>query len=115
MGTLKIGDPFICGNYSGKVKSLIDDFGKPMKEAGPSTPVKVLGFTGLPNAGDELLVMDTERSAKTLSQERLKDLRADKLRLAATGHAGNFTRSGQTVCNICASSSSATCRVRSKR
>ncbi len=71
MGTLKIGDPFICGDYGGKVKSLMDDRGKPIKEAGPSTPVKVLGFTGLPNAGDEFLVMESERSAKTLSEERL--------------------------------------------
>ena len=79
MGTLKIGDPFICGDYSGKVKSLLDDRGQPIKKAGPSTPVKVLGFTGLPNAGDELLVMDSERSAKTLSEERLLAKRADKL------------------------------------
>ena len=79
MGTLKIGDPFICGDYSGKVKSLLDDRGKPVKEAVPSMPVKVLGFTGLPNAGDELLVMDSERSTKTLSEERLVTKRADKL------------------------------------
>ena len=79
MGTLKVGDPFICGDYSGKVKSLLDDRGQPIKKAGPSTPVKVLGFTGLPNAGDELLVMDSERSAKTLSEERLLAKRADKL------------------------------------
>ncbi|HUE50453.1 MAG TPA: translation initiation factor IF-2 [Candidatus Dormibacteraeota bacterium] len=79
MGTLKIGDPFICGDYSGKVKSLLDDRGQPIKKAGPSTPVKVLGFTGLPNAGDELLVMDAERSAKTLSEERLLAKRTDKL------------------------------------
>jgi translation initiation factor IF-2 len=79
MGTLKIGDPFICGNYSGKVKSLLDDRGKPVKQAAPSMPVKVLGFTGLPNAGDELLVMDSERSAKTLSEERLLAKRTDKL------------------------------------
>jgi translation initiation factor IF-2 len=79
MGTLRIGDPFICGDYSGKVKSLLDDRGKPVKEAPPSMPVKVLGFTGLPNAGDELLVMDSERSAKTLSEERLVTKRADKL------------------------------------
>ena len=79
IGTLKLGDPFICGDYGGKVKSLIDDRGKPMKEAGPSTPVKVLGFTGLPQAGDELLVMESERSAKTLSEERLLAKRADKL------------------------------------
>jgi translation initiation factor IF-2 len=79
MGTLRTGDPFICGDYSGKVKSLLDDRGQTIKEAGPSTPVKVLGFTGLPNAGDELLVMDLERSAKTLSEERLLAKRTDKL------------------------------------
>jgi translation initiation factor IF-2 len=79
MGTLKIGDPFICGDYAGKVKSLIDDHGKPIKEAGPSTPAKVLGFSGLPHAGDEFLVMESERSAKTLGEERLVDRRTDKL------------------------------------
>ena len=79
MGTLKLGDPFICGEYGGKVKSLIDDRGKPLKEGGPSTPVKVLGFTGLPQAGDEFLVMESERSAKTLSEERVLAKRADKL------------------------------------
>jgi translation initiation factor IF-2 len=79
MGTLKVGDPFICGDYSGKVKSLLDDRGQPIKEAGPSTPVKVLGFTGLPNAGDEFLVMESERAAKQLSDERLEAKRANKL------------------------------------
>src|SRR3954447_1374782 len=79
MGTLKVGDPFICGDYSGKVKSLIDDRGNQVKEAGPSTPVKVLGFTGLPNAGDELLVMSSEREAKALSEERLDTKRTGKL------------------------------------
>src|SRR3984893_880164 len=79
MGTLKIGDPFICGDYSGKVKSLMDDEGKPLKQAGPSTPVRVLGFTGFPDAGDEFLVMESERSAKALSEERLQSKRTDKL------------------------------------
>jgi translation initiation factor IF-2 len=79
MGTLKVGDAFISGDYGGKVKSLMNDQAKPIKEAGPSTPVKVLGFTGLPNAGDEFLVMESERSAKTLSEERLASKRAEKL------------------------------------
>jgi translation initiation factor IF-2 len=79
MGTLKVGEPFICGDYSGKVKSVIDDKAKPVKEAGPATPVKVLGFTGLPNAGDEFLVMESERAAKILSEERLEAKRAQKL------------------------------------
>jgi translation initiation factor IF-2 len=79
MGTLKTGDPFICGDYGGKIKSLMDDRGQPIREAGPSTPVKVLGFSGLPQAGDEFLVMESERSAKTLSEERLLERRANKL------------------------------------
>ena len=79
MGTLKTGDPFICGDYGGKIKSLMNDQGTPIKEAGPSTPVKVLGFSGLPQAGDEFLVMESERSAKTLSEERLLERRTDKL------------------------------------
>lgn len=79
MGTLRVGDPFICGNYWGKVKQLIDDLGKPVKEAGPATPVKVLGFSGLPNAGDDLMVMDSEKSARILSEERLESIRANKL------------------------------------
>jgi translation initiation factor IF-2 len=79
MGTLKIGDPFICGDYSGKVKSLLDDRGKTVKQAGPSTPVKVLGFIGLPNAGDEFLVMESERTTKQLSDERLETKRTNKL------------------------------------
>src|SRR6201988_3622933 len=79
VGTLTVGQAFICGNYWGKVKSLISDAGINLKEAGPSPPVKVLGFTGLPNAGDELLVMESDRSAKTLSDERLQGKRAAKL------------------------------------
>src|SRR5438046_6702394 len=77
MGTLKIGDPFICGDYAGKVKSLIDDRGKPIKEAGPSTPAKVLGFSGLPQAGDEVLVMEFAHSEKTVGAERLVHPAAD--------------------------------------
>src|SRR5436190_1123094 len=79
MGTLKVGEPFICGDYWGKVKSLMDDQGRPIKKASPSTPVKVLGFTGLPNAGDEFLVMESERATKQLSDERLETKRASKL------------------------------------
>lgn len=79
MGTLSVGQPFICGHFWGKVKSLIGDSGGSIREAGPSTPVKVLGFTGLPNAGDELLVMESEKSARALSDERLTELRSQKL------------------------------------
>ena len=79
MGTLRLGDVFICGNYWGKVKQLINDLGKPVKEAGPSMPVRVLGISGLPNAGDELMVMDSEKSARILSEERVASSRDTKL------------------------------------
>ena len=82
-GTLKIGDPFICGNFDGKIKSLIDDLGKPMKSAGPSTPCRILGFAGLPHAGDELVVMESERAAKQLGVERAENLRLEKLAIPA--------------------------------
>ncbi len=79
MGTLKTGDAFICGDFSGKVKALFDDLGKSIKQAGPSTPVKVVGFSGLPEAGDDLLVMASEKDAKTLSEERQVASRKEKL------------------------------------
>jgi len=79
MGTLKVGQPFLCGLQWGKIKSLINDLGKPVKEVGPGMPVKILGFDGLPKAGDELMVMESERSARTLSEERQEDQRKEKL------------------------------------
>lgn len=78
-GTLKAGDSFLCGDYWGKVKQLINDIGQPIKKAGPAVPVKVFGLSGLPNAGDELIVMESERSARLLSEERLEKLRGKKL------------------------------------
>ena len=78
-GKLKVGDSFICGPYYGKVKLLLDDRGNQLKEAGPSMPIEVLGFSGVPKVGDELVVMDSERAVKKLSEERLEELRHEKL------------------------------------
>ncbi len=78
-GTLKNGQAFICGPFAGKVKTLIDDAGNTIKEAGPSTPVEVLGFAELPNVGDSLVGMETERAAKKLSEERMDERRKDRL------------------------------------
>jgi translation initiation factor IF-2 len=78
-GTIKVGDAFICGNYSGKIKGLLDDANKPIKSASASTPVKIVGFSGLPNAGDELVVMESEKAATILSTERIDALRMNKL------------------------------------
>jgi len=79
MGTLKVGDTFICGNFNGKIKQLVNDLGKPVKQVGPGMPARILGFSGLPNAGDELAVMENERAARLLSEERLDAIRSNKL------------------------------------
>lgn len=78
-GTLKTGQAFICGPYAGKVKSMLDDHGKPVKTAGPATPVEVLGFSELPNVGDTLVGMDNERQAKKLADERQAEKRQERL------------------------------------
>ncbi|MBN2041713.1 MAG: translation initiation factor IF-2 [Spirochaetes bacterium] len=69
-GTLKVGDPFVVGVCYGKVRALFDDMGKPIEEAPPSTPVEVLGITGLPSAGDPFQVVESEKYAKQISQKR---------------------------------------------
>ena len=78
-GTLEVGTPFICGPYAGKVKSLFNDRNEQVQEAGPAIPVEVLGFAELPNVGDELVVMENERAAKKLSDERQLERRQERL------------------------------------
>ena len=78
-GTLKVGSPFICGAHAGKVRSLINDRGEPVKSAGPGLPVEIVGFSGLPNVGDEVVEMKSDRDAKRLSEERLEQQRQSKL------------------------------------
>jgi len=78
-GTLKNGSAFICGEEYGKVKALVDDQGKRLKEAGPAMPVEIIGFSGVPQVGDELVEMDSERNAKKLSDERKDQRRRDEL------------------------------------
>ncbi|MBW1679375.1 MAG: translation initiation factor IF-2, partial [Deltaproteobacteria bacterium] len=63
-GTLKVGDPFVSGQIFGKVRALLDDKRKKIKEAGPSLPVEVLGFSGIPNAGDSFIAVSEERKAR---------------------------------------------------
>jgi translation initiation factor IF-2 len=69
-GTLKVGDSLICGPHYGKVRALLDDMGKRSKEAGPATPVQVLGLEGMPQAGDVLTVMESDREAKDVAARR---------------------------------------------
>ena len=69
-GTLKRGDSFICGQVTGRVRAMFDEDGKALEEAGPSTPVQVLGLSSTPNAGDEMLVAADEKSARELAELR---------------------------------------------
>ena len=79
-GTLKIGTPFICGPFAGKVRSLINDLGEQVKSALPGMPVEVIGFEELPNVGDHLTEMKTEREAKALAADRQEELRLKRLK-----------------------------------
>jgi translation initiation factor IF-2 len=69
-GILKVGDPFVAGNTMGKVRALMDERGKRIPFANPSQPVRVLGFEDLPQSGDALTVMVTDREARDLAQKR---------------------------------------------
>jgi translation initiation factor IF-2 len=69
-GTLNLGDPFVAGNFNGRVKAMYDERGKKVDSVKPSTPVQVLGFDGMPQAGDVLVVMDSEREVREIALKR---------------------------------------------
>jgi len=75
-GTLKVGDPIVAGGAWGRVRAMIDDNGQQVKEAGPSSPVQVLGLQTVPNAGDEFRVAPDERTARTVGEAREQRQRA---------------------------------------
>ena len=82
-GTLHVGDPFVCGIYAGRVRAMFNERGEQMKEAPPSAPCQVLGFDGTPQAGDELVVVEDEKTAREIASKRRmaareRDLRARK-------------------------------------
>jgi translation initiation factor IF-2 len=80
-GTLRVGDPVVAGGGWGKVRAMFDDQGQQVKEAGPSTPVEVLGLDDVPLAGDELRVAPSEKIARTVAEAR-----ARRRRVAAQAH-----------------------------
>ncbi|SDU17117.1 translation initiation factor IF-2 [Verrucomicrobium sp. GAS474] len=81
-GCLKVGEIALCGPFYGRVKALIDDMGKNVKEATPSTPVKVIGLDGVPSPGEELVTLENERQARTTAEERAAALRTKKIESA---------------------------------
>ena len=84
-GTLRVGDDYICGIHSGRVRAMLDERGKQVKEAGPAIPVQILGLTGVPMAGDQLLVVDDATAAREIAQRRERLDREAKSRRTTRG------------------------------
>ncbi|HEX7123173.1 MAG TPA: translation initiation factor IF-2, partial [Gemmatimonadaceae bacterium] len=84
-GTLRVGDDFICGLYAGRVRAMLDERGKPVKEAGPAIPVQVLGLAGVPMAGDQFLVLEDATQAREIAQRRERLDREAKSRRTSKG------------------------------
>ena len=79
-GTLRIGDVILAGQYFGKVRAMINDLGERIKEAGPSTPVQILGIPGAPQAGDKFNIMENEREAREIATKREQIMREQSMR-----------------------------------
>jgi len=78
-GTLKDGDPIVCGLHSGRIRAMLDDSGVRIDAAGPSTPVEIVGLTGVPDAGDEFVAVDSDKEAKQIASVRMQKQRAKEL------------------------------------
>ena len=78
-GTLTVGDVFVAGRHHGKVRAMVDDLGQRVRKVGPSTPVEVLGFTGVPEAGDGFFAVESEKDAKAISESRQAEHRETQL------------------------------------
>jgi translation initiation factor IF-2 len=89
-GTLHVGDFIVAGEHSGKVRAMLDDRGQPVKEAGPSTPVQVLGLAGVPDAGDKLNAVADEKTARTVAEHRQTKAREEALRRANQNSMSNL-------------------------
>jgi translation initiation factor IF-2 len=90
-GNLKVGDSFVCGPHMGKVKALLSDNGESLKDAGPSTPARIIGITGAPAPGEEVVVVGSEREARSIMEERQEADRTTRLAAGPTGTPGNVT------------------------
>ncbi|MDA8140159.1 MAG: translation initiation factor IF-2 [Desulfobacteraceae bacterium] len=78
-GTLKTGDAVVCGVHHGKVRALLNDYGQKVEQAGPSHPVEIIGLSGVPMAGDEMVALKDEKDAKQVSQHRIQKQRSKEL------------------------------------
>jgi translation initiation factor IF-2 len=103
-GTLRTGDSYIVGNTFGKIRAMFDDRGRPITEAGPSTPVEILGLEGMPDAGDTFLVMADRDKAKGIAQYRKMKEREAQLakssRVSLEGLAEQIKQAGMKDLNL---------------
>jgi translation initiation factor IF-2 len=101
-GTLRAGDAILAGSEFGRVRAMFDESGQPIAEAPPSMPVVVLGLSGAPNAGDELLAVESERKAREVALYRQGKFRDVKLARAATRAEDVFSQMGEVKAGVIA-------------
>jgi len=99
-GTLHMGDPIIAGSEFGRVRAMFDEYGKPVTEAPPSMPVVVLGLSAAPNAGDELLAVESERKAREVALYRQGKFRDVKLARQTTRAEDVFSQMGEEKAGV---------------
>jgi len=80
-GSLKLGDALVFGQTWGRVKTMHDEYRHDLKEAGPSTPIEITGLSGLPEAGEEFIVVKNEREARDIAEGRMQDIKQTNLQL----------------------------------
>jgi len=99
-GTLRMGDPIIAGSEFGRVRAMFDENGQPVQEAPPSMPVAVLGLAAAPNAGDELLAVESERKAREVALYRQGKFRDVKLARQTTRAEDVFSQMGEAKAGV---------------
>ncbi len=99
-GTLKKGDYFVSGLKWGKIRAIIDDKGKNINKADPSTPVEILGINGAAKAGDDFIVLDNEKEAKTLSENRAEESKDGKNPLSFATQESAFSDKSSEELNL---------------
>jgi translation initiation factor IF-2 len=99
-GTLKLGDPIIAGQEFGRVRAMFDETGKSVEEAKPSMPVLVLGLSGAPNAGDEMLAVESERKAREVALYRQGKFRDVKLAKQAAAVGDVFSQMAEDKAGV---------------
>jgi translation initiation factor IF-2 len=99
-GTLKKGDFFVSGLRWGKIRAIINDKGKNIQDAPPSTPVEILGINGAAKSGDDFIVLDNEKEAKTLSENRAQEIKEGKSPLTFATQESAFTNKSSEELNL---------------